>query len=110
MEAGQLRERITLQQRTSAVAASGEDIYTWADFAEVFAFAEPLRGREFFAAVQAQSSVDVKFTIRWRNDIDSTMRVMWRSQPYEIDSAPINPKGARVWLELMCVKGIRDGR
>lgn len=110
MNSGLLDQRITIQQRVAAVDAAGQDNYTWVDFATVWARAEPVRGREFFAASQTQSTIDTKFTLRWREGIDSTMRVLWREVPYDIASPPIDVGGQRVSLELMCVTGVRDGR
>lgn len=111
--AGQLDQIITLQQRVPSVDGAGQDNYTFANLASVpeeWANAQPLRGGEYFAASQMQATVDVKFTIRYRSDLDSTMRVLWRGEPYDIVSPPIDPHGRREWLELMCVTGVRDGR
>lgn len=108
--AGQLDQRITLQRRVSNVDGAGQDVYTWTPLAEVWARAQPLRGKEYFAASQTQATVDVRFVIRWRDDIDETMRVLWRGEPHAIVSPPIDPEGHRESLELMCVKGVGDGR
>ncbi|MES2959799.1 MAG: phage head closure protein [Pseudomonadota bacterium] len=108
--AGQLDQRITIQQSTPTKNDRGEAIPAWSTLATVWAKAEPLRGREFFAAAQMQESVDVKFTIRYRDDITAQMRVLWRGQPHDIVSPPIDVRGQRESLELMCVQGIRDGR
>lgn len=113
MTAGRLDQRITLQQRVAAVDAAGQDNYTWAPLAalaEVWASAEPIRGREFFAASGEQAAVDVRFTIRWRGDLDGTMRLVWRGRPYALMAEPIDVQGRREWLELMCVTGVGDGR
>lgn len=103
--AGQLTQRVTLQQRVTTTNAIGETVSTWADVATVWAGAEPLRGRELFAASQAQSSVSVRLTIRWRAGVDAGMRVVWRGEPYAIEGEPIDVDGRREWLELMCSKG-----
>lgn len=110
IRAGDLRERITIQARAAGADALGQESGAWADVATVFARAEPLTGREFFAAGQLQGELSVKFTIRHRTDVAETMRVLWRGQPHEIVAPPINADGARELLELMCMKGIRDGR
>lgn len=108
--AGDLSERITLQTRAAGQDSLGAPVGEWADTFAVWAHAEPIRGREYFASGQMQAAVDVRFTIRYRADVVETMRVVWRGEPYEIASPPINRDGARDVLELMCVKGIRDGR
>jgi SPP1 family predicted phage head-tail adaptor len=110
IRAGDLRERITIEQRSAGVDALGQPLTTWATVATVWAKAEPLRGREFFAAGQLQGELSVKFTIRHRADVAETMRVLWRGQAHEIVAPPINVDGARDALELMCMQGVRDGR
>ncbi len=112
VNAGSLDKRITLQQRVSGKDARGQESTSWENLATlptVWARAEPLRGREYFAAGQVQSEVTVRFTIRYRADVEPTMRVLWRSQPYEIVSV-IDTRAEGVQLELMCMSGVRDAR
>lgn len=110
--AGVMDQRIQLQQRAAGVSAElGEPTGAWQNVgAPVWAQAEPLRGREFFASGQMQAAVDVRFRLRWRADVQATWRVLWRGEPYDIAGHPIDVGGQQQWLELMCTKGIRDGR
>lgn len=101
--AGRLNQRITLQQRAQVQNGLGEDEGPWVDFATVWAQAEPLRGREFFAAAQLQDTTDVRFRMRWRSGVTPLMRVVWRSKPYDIQ-AVIETDGAMRALELMTVQ------
>lgn len=111
MRSGPMRHRITLQSRVPSINGYGENAYTWETaVAGIAAEAEPLRGREFFAAAQAESEATVRFRIRYRAGIDATMRVLWRGQAYDIASEPIDVGGLSRAIELMCVAGIRDGR
>lgn len=105
-----LHDQVTLQVRHAGTDAHGQEANTWADVATVWASAEPLRGRDFFAASQAQSAVTTRFAIRWRADLTAVNRVLWRGQPYDIEGAPIDVDGRRHTLELMCTTGVRDGR
>lgn len=108
--AGDLRERITLQARAAGQDVLGRPSGAWVDQFAVNAKAEPIRGREFFAQGQMQAEVTVRFVIRYRADVHERLRVVWRGEPYEIVSPPIDTDGAREVLELMCVHGARDGR
>lgn len=101
-------QRITLQQPAATVDALGQRTETWADLATVWAQAQPLRGREFFAAGQINSEAAVRFRIRWRSDVTGAMRVLWRTVPHAIVAEPVDVDGARHTLELMCSAGIRD--
>jgi SPP1 family predicted phage head-tail adaptor len=109
VNSGQLDQRIILQTRASGVDALGQESTTWSDTMTIWAAAEPLRGREFFAAGQTQSQVDVRFRVRWRETITPTMRVSWRGDLFDIVSV-IEPKGGREQLELMCATASRDTR
>lgn len=109
LNAGQLDQRITLQSRVAGVDALGQEAVTWSDVATVWAQAQPLRGREFFAAGQTQSEVAIRFRIRHRDDVTSTMRVLWRGVAHDVESV-IELAGAQTALELMCLAGVRDAR
>lgn len=112
MKTGELRHRITIQEKSVTRASNGEENETWASIAtvpEVWAKVEPLRGREFFAAQETQSSIDYRITIRYRSDLDRTMRVVWGSETLDIVSV-IPVRGEHKWLELMCASGVRNAR
>jgi SPP1 family predicted phage head-tail adaptor len=110
---GKMDQRITLQQRVKTRSAAGEETYSWANLAtnpEVWAEANPVRGREYFAAAQTQADKPMAFRIHWRDDVDANMRVLWRGQPYDIAAAPQDTRGARDELWLHCIGGVLDGR
>jgi SPP1 family predicted phage head-tail adaptor len=114
LNAGRLDQRITPQQRVDNVNGFGENDPTWANVdagsGEIWARADPKRGREYFAAAQLQAEGPVAFEVRYRADLHERMRVMWRGVPYEIVSPPVDEYGHRESLFLYCVTGIRDGR
>ena len=106
--AGALDQRITLQQRSTSVDALGQGVETWIDVATVWASAQPLRGREFFAAGAMQSEASVRFRIRYRAGVTGAMRVLWRSVAHALVAEPIDVDGGRHTLELMAAAGVRD--
>lgn len=110
ISAGELTQRITLQSRASAQDALGNASGAWSDVATVWARARPLRSRELFAAGQTENLTDVEFTIRWRDDVDSTWRVLWRGVAHDITGAPIDIDGGKRWLELLATTNIRNAR
>jgi SPP1 family predicted phage head-tail adaptor len=109
MNIGPLDQRITIQARTAGVDALGQAATTWDNVVTVWAAADPIRGREYFAAATQQSETAVRFTVRYRSDVTPAMRVMWRNQAHDI-SAVIDPHGRKESLELMCLAGVADGR
>lgn len=108
LNSGDLTERIAIQRRAAGKSALGQSSGSWVTYLTCWASAEPLRGREYFAAGQTQSDVDVRFRVRWREGLLPTDRVMWRNVPHDIVSI-IEPKAGREALELMCRSG-PDGR
>jgi SPP1 family predicted phage head-tail adaptor len=108
MRAGLLRHRVILQRATMTRDEAGQEIADWQPYATVWAEAEPLRGRELLAAQQAQAEVTTRFRIRYRPDVLPTDRVVWDGAVYAITSPPIDWRGRRMLLELMCASGLRE--
>jgi SPP1 family predicted phage head-tail adaptor len=108
--AGKMTERVTFQSKGVTKNAIGEEVVTWSDVATVWAEVKPLRGREFFAANQAQKAVDVRFMIRERSGLADDMRLRWRAQPYDITSLIYGTGPYEGTIEIMAVNGVQDGR
>lgn len=108
MNIGQLDQRVTLQSRSVATDGMGQDTITWVDVATVWAQCQALRGREFFAAAQVQQEQTVKVRIRFRDDVNQTMRLMWQGRAHDITG--VVPVGRKDMLEIMCMQGVKDGR
>lgn len=103
--AGQLDQRLTLQSRASGVDVLGQATGAWQTVATVWGRARPLRSRELFAAGSVGNVTDLEFTIRWRNDVRHTWRVLWRDTAYDITGEPIDIDGQRQWLQLLASSG-----
>lgn len=102
MNIGDMRHRITLQKKVDVVDAEGFTTQQWQDVATVWAAVENLHGREYWEAAAVQAENTVKFTIRYRPDIDQTMRIVFRGQIYEI-TAIDNIKYRNEYLEIKAV-------
>ena len=103
MQAGKLRRQITIQSRTAAQSGSGEVSYTWATLATVWSERIDLRAGERMMASQPTAVLDSVFVIRYRTDVDSTMRVVDGGDTFEVDAVR-NPEGRNRQLELLCKK------
>jgi SPP1 family predicted phage head-tail adaptor len=84
MNPGDLRHRITLQKLTTTTNPNGFEVQTWEDFKTVWAKVTNLHGREYFAAAAVQAENTVKFTIRYLEGIDPSMRILFRRKQYNI--------------------------
>ena len=108
MLAPKLRHRITLQKQ-ERVLSGGEYTLDWIDFlVDEPAAVEPLSGKQWVASQATQNSVDTRITIRWRDGIKASMRVIHGSDVYDV-KVPLPDTSDRRWLTLMCTRGVGDG-
>lgn len=105
MDAGELRHRITLQQKTVARDAMGGEIETWNDIATVWASKAHQTSREFFAAQKINAEITVLFIIRYRRNVDTKMRVIFSGKTYDILGADdLDGRRRELWLMAKVVK------
>lgn len=107
MQAGKLKHRITLQRPAAGQDAYGQPLTGWTDVATVWASITDMTGREYIAAAAVQASVQTRITIRYRADIVAAMRVLHGTDVYNIAAVL---EWGRDALNLMCEKGVGDGR
>lgn len=107
--AGQLDQRLTLQQRAAGQDGLGSETGAWVTVRDVWGKARPLRSRELMLVGQLQLVTDVEFVIRWAADVQSTWRVLWRGVPHDITGQPADVDGQQQWLVLLATSGVRDG-
>lgn len=100
--AGQLRRRVTLQRPVETPDSYGQPVVTWTAVDTVWAAAEPLAGRELFAAQAVHAKLTMRFTLRYRDDVLSTWRVVYYGKSYELVQDPIDVDDRRAYLELLC--------
>ena len=110
ISAAELNQRITLQAKVVTRNTIGEEVVSWADAVTVWAKVMPLRGNAFYAANQQQHSIDARFLIRERVGIVSDMRLMWKSEPYDITNVIPGTDQYAGTLEIAAINGVRDGR
>lgn len=79
MQPGRLRNKITLQLRTLTPNPVNEEVIGYVDFVDVWARIEPVApkrsGGETYAAAQVQATGYTQIVIRYRADVDPTMRI-----------------------------------
>ncbi len=100
MRIGELRQRITLQQKTVTRDSYGAEVISWTDVATVYAFVQPLQGREFFESQRINAEITAKITIRFRAGIRPFDRIKYGDRLFDIQSV-INPDERRRELQLM---------
>lgn len=116
LDAGKLRHRLTIQRLENIEDSSGEVqdsngdlIQEWVNVATVWGAIEPLSGREFIAAQAEQSKVVARITIRYRNDIDASMRIFhaYKDTYYNIEGILADKESGLEYLTLPVSEGVR---
>jgi SPP1 family predicted phage head-tail adaptor len=108
MEAGGMRERITIWAPNSAQDAYGAPVKTLTKVLDSRAAFEPMLGREMFAAKAVESHIEVKFRMRYRAGVLNNYKVEHEGLLYDILSA-VNVNGRNRELILYCKQVIIDG-
>jgi SPP1 family predicted phage head-tail adaptor len=103
-----LRQSVVIQSRTETTNSTGEVTWTWSDYKTLRAAVEPLRGQEYFAARQLQSSTTTRIRLRYISGLTNKMRVKHGGRYYAIEGI-INPEMRNRELQLMCVEREADG-
>jgi SPP1 family predicted phage head-tail adaptor len=101
-----LDRRVTIERRTVAKDSTyGSAVETWTVLAVAWVERQdalPSRQESLQQGVE-RSRVPIRYRLRYRSDVDSTMRVRDGSQLLQIVGGPteIGP-GRREWMELAC--------
>ena len=108
MNPGELNKRITLQRPIITINENGFEEETWEDVKTVWAAASNLYGREYYAAAAVQAENTVKFTIRYTEGIDSSMRILFKGKQYDI-TAIDNIKYQNRYMEIKALEVVGSG-
>lgn len=100
---GDLKHRITFQILIIANNENGFEEEVWQDYKIVWASVSNLSGREYYQAAGVQSETTVKFLIRYFEDINTEMRILFKDNQYNINSVD-NIKYENKYIELRAVK------
>ena len=104
---GQLDRQALIEKDVGVLDASGAHKPVWQTLGTVWASKREAGGREAFAGGQDMLAfASVAFTIRWRNDVTTAMRLTVETQIYDIQH--VAEIGRRRFLELLCKRRSSD--
>jgi len=86
MDAGRLRERVTVQQASESRNALGETVQAWGTYSTVWASVEGVSARELLSAGQQQISITHRVRMRYLPGLNQNMRLSWRNRTLNIVS------------------------
>lgn len=101
MDAGQLRERVTLQTAVNATDEGGGRGQTWAGGTEVWARVAPVQATELTIAGALQGRATYKVTIRWRTGVAAAGRVV-RENGVVLEVLSVLPRERRDFIDILC--------
>ncbi|AIM40718.1 head closure Hc1 [Idiomarinaceae phage 1N2-2] len=103
---GDLNRKIEIRSRqVTGSDPMGGDIIEWVTHAEPWAKMKPMTGREQYRADKLNAEGMTQVIIRYRDDLDETMKVVYRDVEYQIRSI-INVEERDEWTELMIERGV----
>ncbi|MFU8927557.1 phage head closure protein [Acinetobacter puyangensis] len=92
MQAGELRHRITVQVYQSG--GRDDDGFPipaqWIDYKKLWSKITPLSAKDLITAQANQSEVTARMKIRYRTDITTEMRVIWKGRVFAIQSQALD--------------------
>ena len=101
IKVGAMRHRITLTKPSTVVNEKGRRITIWEPVATIWAAVRDVTGREFYVAQANHAEDVVTFSIRWRNDVDASWRLVHDGTSYDI--LEVNHLGyIHDYLQLKC--------
>jgi SPP1 family predicted phage head-tail adaptor len=103
MRAGQLRQRVIIQQQTVTRDTYGAEVVTWGTLDTVWAAVDPSAGGERWLQGLDQRIAErvTRIRLRYRDDVTEKMRITFGSQVFDIQQMSHAQTGHRE-LVLMC--------
>jgi len=92
VDAGRLRHRLQILQLTSEQDSDGLMEETWSELDTVWGSFEPFSTKDIIAARTVHEQITARAVIRYRSDVTSEMRLIFRSKTYKIDGPPLTDK------------------
>ena len=102
INAGQLRERVTVQIASGTTNTLGETVLSWADSTAVWASVEGVSARESLLYNQQDITVTHRVRLRYLPGLTQNMRFSWRARTLEIVS--LLERDNRTEHEAICVE------
>ena len=107
MLAHTLRDKVTIQQKVDTTDSFGQPVSAWADFATVWANVLFQNGKEAINSEIETASKNASMRIRWRTDIKTDMRIIFRSEIYNIKA--VLPGQDRRHVDSVTNTGLNNG-
>jgi SPP1 family predicted phage head-tail adaptor len=98
--AGRLKFLVTIERRVSTLSATGAQVFSWTQLAQVWAGIEPAKGGDTDLPSGVAGQFDTTIVMRYRADVRPSMRVRYQEEVYSVLAVP--PTADRRGLMLQC--------
>ena len=99
--AGELCHRVTIQHKTTTYDEYNYETEAWAEFKKLWGKIDFLSVKDGLTAKSAGSETTARLKLRKRDDIDSSMRVLFDGQTFQIVSPPKpDNENSRIYMTL----------
>lgn len=96
-----LRHYVSIEQRTAGRDAAGQPLPdAWAELRKEWADIRTTGGLEAIRAGAVTSTVNASIRLRFCEDLDASMRVVYGATVYQVLS--VLPDAGRVYVDLLC--------
>lgn len=99
--ASELRHRVTIQHKTTTYDEYNYETEAWTELKKLWGKLEFLSVKDSINAKAAGSETTARLKLRKRDDIDSSMRVLFDGQTFQIVSPPKpDNENGRIYMTL----------
>ena len=99
--AGELCHRVTIQHKTTVYHEYNYETEAWTEFKKLWGKIDFLSVKDSLTAKVAGSETTARLKLRKRDDIDSSMRVLFDGQTFQIVSPPKpDNENGRIYMTL----------
>lgn len=111
MQAGRLKDRVTIQNFLTSRLPSGQIKENWQDGATIWAEIKGISGREILSSGAEKAEATIRVWVRNNDDISSASRLRCDSGPFKgitLDVvAPPIPDATNDRMEILCKQGVK---
>lgn len=101
MRAGELRNKIEIQNYVRIENEVGEEVKQWKLYRKLWSKFYNSSVKDQLKAGKDAASIVYEIVIRYRKDIDTTMRIVYKNKNYNIDHV-VNYKEQNIETHLFC--------
>jgi SPP1 family predicted phage head-tail adaptor len=116
LKAGDLRDRVTIQEPVTSINSSGEQVTNWEEVTfsargdgKFWASVNPMSARELLAAEAVKSEVKSRVVMRYNANVTAKMRLLIDGVPHNIAGIIRDPETGMEWMTLPVSAGLNVG-